>query len=92
MRKSKSISSTTLHFPIVFQAEPEGGFTVIVPSLPGCVTFGKTFEEAKKMAREAIEVYIEDMIADGESLPRYGAAYIGDIEVNLSSVSPSIRA
>jgi predicted RNase H-like HicB family nuclease len=39
--------------------EPEGGFTVIVPSLPGCVTYGETIDEAIEMAREAMELYIE---------------------------------
>ena len=37
-----------------YQPEPEGGYTVTVPSLPGCVTYGKTFEEALDMAQDAI--------------------------------------
>jgi predicted RNase H-like HicB family nuclease len=32
---------------------------VIVPSLPGCVTYGDTIEEAIEMAKEAIELYLE---------------------------------
>ncbi len=48
-------------FQIVFRPEPEGGYTVIVPSLPGCVTFGETLEEAKRMAKEAIELYVETL-------------------------------
>lgn len=46
-------------FQIVFRPEPEGGYTVIVPSLPGCITYGETLEEAKAMAKEAIELFIE---------------------------------
>lgn len=49
--------------------EPEGGFTVIVPSLPGCITYGKDIKHAMKMAREAIEGYIEVLKADGDSIP-----------------------
>lgn len=48
-----------LNYRIFLRKEPEGGYTVIVPSLPGCVTFGKTIEEARKMAKEAIELYLE---------------------------------
>ena len=37
-----------LSYNVVFRPEPEGGFTIIVPSLPGCVSYGNTLEEAKK--------------------------------------------
>ena len=33
------------NYTLIFKPEPEGGFTVVVPSLPGCVTYGKTLEE-----------------------------------------------
>ena len=49
--------------------EAEGGYTVTVPSLPGCVTWGETIEEAKKMAKEAILLYVEDMEANNEKIP-----------------------
>lgn len=51
--KSKEIS-----FRIVLRPEPEGGYTVIVPSLPGCITYGETLAEAKEMARDAINAYL----------------------------------
>ena len=37
-----------------FQQEPEGGYTVTVPALPGCLTYGETFEEALTMIDDAI--------------------------------------
>ena len=37
-----------MHYNIVLRSESEGGFTVIVPALPGCVTYGKNLVEAKK--------------------------------------------
>ena len=49
--------------------EPEGGFTVFVPSLEGCVTYGETLELAKVNAREAIELYIESLQADNLPIP-----------------------
>ena len=59
----------SLNYRIFLRKEPEGGYTVIVPSLPGCVTFGETVDEAIAMAREAIELYIEGMLARGEEVP-----------------------
>lgn len=58
-----------LSYRIFLRKEPEGGFTVTVPSLPGCVTFGESLEEAMKMAKEAIELYIESLTAHGDSVP-----------------------
>ena len=48
----------------------EGGYTVTVPALPGCVTQGETIEEAIAMAKDAIRLYIETLIADGEPVPQ----------------------
>lgn len=56
-------------YKIFLREEPEGGYTVTVPVLPGCVTFGKTLNEAISMAREAIEIYIENLVAMGEDVP-----------------------
>jgi predicted RNase H-like HicB family nuclease len=56
-------------FNIVLRPEPEGGFTAIVPALPGCVTYGRTLTEAKKMAKDAISGYIESLKKHGEPIP-----------------------
>jgi len=58
-----------LSYKILLRKEPEGGYTVIVPSLPGCVTYGDTVEEAIKMAKEAVELYIESLKEHGEEIP-----------------------
>jgi len=44
---------------IVLEPSDEGGFTVYVPSLPGCISEGETEEEALANIREAIELYLE---------------------------------
>ena len=49
-----------LEYTVVFQEEKEGGYSVWVPSLPGCAYQGETFDEALKNIREAIELYLED--------------------------------
>lgn len=48
----------------------EGGYTVTVPALPGCVTQGETIEESIVMAKDAIRLYIETLVADGEPIPQ----------------------
>jgi antitoxin HicB len=57
-------------YSIVVVPDPEGGFTVTVPFLPGCITQGKTIEECVANAQEAIALSIEDLIASGEPVGR----------------------
>jgi len=58
-------------YTIILDPDPEeGGYTVTVPALPGCVTQGETIEEAIAMAKDAIHLYIETLIADGEPVPQ----------------------
>lgn len=61
-----------LCYTVVLKSEPEGGYTVLVPALPGCVTYGKTIREAKKMAAEAIQGYIESLEKHSEKIPSEG--------------------
>jgi predicted RNase H-like HicB family nuclease len=63
------VSMQTLSYRVLLRKEPEGGYTVIVPSLPGCITYGETIEESVAMAREAIALYIESLRAHGEEIP-----------------------
>uniref|UniRef100_A0A7V6CE02 Type II toxin-antitoxin system HicB family antitoxin n=1 Tax=Thermodesulfobacterium geofontis TaxID=1295609 RepID=A0A7V6CE02_9BACT len=58
-----------LQYRVLLRKEPEGGYTVIVPSLPGCITYGETVDEAIKMAKEAIELYLETLKDLGEEIP-----------------------
>jgi predicted RNase H-like HicB family nuclease len=58
-----------LSYRTVLRREPEGGYTVTVPSLPGCVTYGETVDHAIAMAREAIELYVDSLRAHGEEVP-----------------------
>lgn len=56
-------------YKIHLHKESEGGFTVIVPALPGCITYGENVDEAISMAKEAIELYIEELQERGEVIP-----------------------
>lgn len=65
-----------LKYNVIFQPEPEGGYTVVVPSLPGCVTYGKTLDEARKMATEAVQLYLESLQAEKEEIPSDDKSFI----------------
>lgn len=56
-------------YKIHLHKEPEGGYTVSVPVLPGCISYGENLDEAISMAREAIELYIEELKERGEVIP-----------------------
>lgn len=56
-------------YKILLHKEPEGGFTVSVPALPGCISFGENIDEAISMAKEAIELYIEELQERGDPIP-----------------------
>ena len=58
-----------MNYRILLRKEVEGGYTVIVPSLPGCVTYGDTIEEAIEMAKEAIQLYLESLKEHDEEIP-----------------------
>lgn len=45
---------------IVFESSDDGGYTVHVPALPGCISEGDTLDEARENIREAIELWLED--------------------------------
>ena len=70
-----------LHYNVIFKPEPEGGFTVIVPSLPGCVTYGKDLKEAKKMAADAIEGYIASLKKHKEPIPTDEESFFASVDV-----------
>ena len=58
-----------LSYRVLLRKEPEGGYTVIVPSLPGCVTYGDTLDEGIIKAKAAIELYLESLREHGEVIP-----------------------
>jgi len=53
---------------VVLIPDETGGYTVEVPSLPGCISEGDTLDDALTNIKEAIELWIEDAIAHGEEI------------------------
>ena len=56
-------------FRVLLEPNESGGYTVTVPLLPGCITEGDTKAEALANIKEAIELYIESLQADGQPVP-----------------------
>ena len=57
-------------YSVLLIRDPEdGGYTVTVPALPGCVTEGDTLQDALANAREAITLHLEALEETGEPIP-----------------------
>jgi len=54
---------------VVLEPSEEGGYTAVVPSLPGCISEGETRDEALANIKEAIELYLEPVEDDLSSIP-----------------------
>jgi predicted RNase H-like HicB family nuclease len=56
-------------YRVIYDPLAEGGFQVIVPALSGIVTYGRTIEEAREMAQDAITCHIQRLLKDNEEIP-----------------------
>ncbi len=56
-------------YKILLHKEDQGKYTITVPALPGCVTYGNNIDDASNMAKEAIELYIEELKSRNEFIP-----------------------
>lgn len=66
----QKVSQKILKYTAIFEPAQEGGYVVSVPSLPGCVTQGDTFEEAVKMAKDAIQGYLAVLRDEKRKIPQ----------------------
>ena len=57
-------------YTVIYERLTEGGYQVIVPALPGIVTYGRSLEEARDMAQDAIRCHIRSLLKDGEEIPQ----------------------
>jgi predicted RNase H-like HicB family nuclease len=58
-----------MRYPVVIHKDPASDYGVTVPDLPGCFSAGETMDAALDMAVEAIELQLEGLLEDGESIP-----------------------
>jgi predicted RNase H-like HicB family nuclease len=61
------------------------GYQVIVPLLPGLITYGRTLSEAREMARDAIRCHLEGLRKAGEAIPNERRALKGKLRIALSA-------
>lgn len=73
------------NYTAVFKKEPEGGYTVIVPSLQGCISYGKDLEEANRMIVEAIELYIESLKEHNEDIPSEKETFYKQVSITSNA-------
>lgn len=75
------VMAITRRFHVYLRPEPEGGYTAIVPALPGCVTYGRDVSEARAMADDAIRAYIASLRKHGEPVPKDADALLASVDV-----------
>lgn len=67
----------------VLEKDPDGGYVVTIPALPGCVSQGDTVEEALANIKEAAELWLEVMEEDKEEIPIPESMVLAPVEVTL---------
>ena len=72
-------------YRVLLRKEPEGVYTAMIPSIPGCVTWGETIEEAITMAREAAEGCLEVYAEKGISIEDDSETF--ECSINLTSAN-----
>ncbi|MBI3420591.1 MAG: type II toxin-antitoxin system HicB family antitoxin [Candidatus Sungbacteria bacterium] len=78
-----------LSYFAVFDPAEEGGYNVAFPDFPGCVTFGKTFEESKEKAQEVLELWLEELASQRKVIPmRSSRPIIDEVKVASPRKSP----
>ena len=74
-------------FNVVLRPEPEGGFTALVPALPGCVTYGRTLSEARAMAKDAIAGYITSLQKHKEPVPSDDETLVASLDLEYAETA-----
>ena len=67
MLKGRTVSE--YGYRVIYEPVMEGGYQVIVPALPGIITYGRTLDEAREMARDAIVCHLRGLLRDNEEIP-----------------------
>jgi predicted RNase H-like HicB family nuclease len=81
------MAKTHYRYNIILRPEPEGGFTALVPALPGCVTYGRTLDEARKMAKDAVTGYIESLKKHKEPIPSDDETLVTSLDLEYAPAS-----
>jgi len=69
------------HYYIMLRPEPEGGYTALVPALPGCVTYGHTVEQTRDMAKDAISGYVASLRKRSDPIPTNDNTLLASVDL-----------
>lgn len=70
-------------YEVVIELGEDGWFVATVPALPGCITQGKTLEDALDNAKEAIEAYLESLKKNNQPIPEPDVISIQEVAINV---------
>lgn len=70
------------NFSVIIEHDKDGYFAKC-PELQGCFTQGETYEEALENIRDAIKLYVEDMLAEGEKIPKNDSISFSTVQISL---------
>lgn len=79
---TKKKVAKVFQYTAIFEPEEVGGYSVTVPTLPGCISQGETFEEALKNIKEAAELYLEDL-KEGEIPKEEKPIVVSPVQVTI---------
>lgn len=79
------MKKNVLEYNAIFQKEQEGGYSVWVPTLPGCTSQGETFEETLENIKEAIVLYLEDSSENKEEIVNTRNQFMVPVGVTLNA-------
>lgn len=78
------MAKTRYCYNIMLRPEREGGYTALVSALPGCVTYGRTVDEAREMAKDAISGYIASRRKHKDPIPTDDDTLVASLELEYS--------
>jgi predicted RNase H-like HicB family nuclease len=76
-------SAMIRQYAIYIEPGEDGYYIVHVPALPGCITQGRTIEEAQTNAKEAIEAYLESLRKHGLPIPDPTSVRVAEVSVEV---------
>ncbi len=82
-----SMAKARYHYNIMLRPEPEGGYTALVPALPGCVTYGRTVDEARAMAKDAIAGYIASLRKHKDPIPTDDNTLVASLDLEYAEAT-----
>jgi len=66
---AKSRNGRKHRYTVYFEPQVDGTYNVVFPAIPEIVTFGRSLEEARGMAADALRCHLEGLVKDGVALP-----------------------